>query len=674
MFVEVDHVDKVFPLANGGRYIALENIDLQIKQGEFISLIGHSGCGKSTLLNMIAGLDLPSMGGVMLEGKQITAPGPDKMVVFQNYSLLPWLTVRENIALAVDEVYRHKSASERREIIEHHIDLVNLRPAVKKRPNQLSGGMKQRVAIARALSIRPKLLLLDEPFGALDALTRGGLQEQLMHICEESKVTAVMVTHDVDEALLLSDRVVMLTNGPASHIGQILTVDLPRPRQRMQVVKHPDYYPMRAEIIEFLNQQKRAKKRQAALKNVASMSLSAVALEQVTLTLGFMPLTDCAPLAIAQEKGFFAKHGLSVNLQRANSWDDIASGVANRRFDAAQMAAAMPLAMTMGMNGQQSIPTSTALVLSRNGNAITLSRELYERGARTLGELKSVIALDTDRRYRIGVVHDCSMHNLMLRYWLASGNIDPDRDVDLVILPPQTMVDRLRKGQIDGFCVGEPWGSQAVVERIGFVVATDLEIWAGNPEKVLGVREDWQQQNPNSMLALVKALLEACEYCDEPRHRWEVAEVLSKSEYLGVPIMAITPSLTGPYIRSGTDRGQVLPRFHQFHLDNSNCPRRVEGLWILSQLARWNITPFPKNWIEVLERVRRVDIFLEASRQLGQVGIEPDRDSFQLFDGLIFDPDRPLEYLKQQTISRNYSIQEIDLDSSAADRLLAGTQ
>jgi nitrate/nitrite transport system ATP-binding protein len=667
MFVEVDHVDKVFPLANGGRYIALENIDLQIKQGEFVSLIGHSGCGKSTLLNMIAGLDQPTMGGVVLEGRQITGPGPDKMVVFQNYSLLPWLNVWENIALAVNEVYRDKSTRERKEIIDHHIDLVHLRPAIHKRPAQLSGGMKQRVAIARALSIRPKLLLLDEPFGALDALTRGGLQEQLMHICEESKVTAVMVTHDVDEALLLSDRVVMLTNGPASHIGQILTVDLPRPRQRMQVVKHPDYYPMRAQIIDFLNQQKRAKKRQAELKkSPTSVMVGSTSLEKTTLNLGFMPLSDCAPLAIAQEKGFFAKHGLQVNLQRANSWDEIAAGVADRRFDAAQMVAAMPLAMTIGMQGRPPLPTSTSLVLARNGNAITLSQELYERGAQSLSELQSVIALDKDRRYRIGIVHDCSMHNLMLRYWLASGNIDPDRDVELVVLPPQAMVDRLRNGQLDGFCVGEPWGSQAVVEGIGFVVATDLDIWAGNPEKVLGVREDWQEQHPQTMLALVKALLEACEYCDEPRHRMEIAEILSQSQYLGIPLVAIAPSLTGPYLRSSTDPGQVFPRFHQFHLDNSNCPRRVEGLWVLTQLARWNITPFPKNWIEVLERVRRVDIFLEASRQLGQVGIEPDRDSFQLFDGLMFDPDRPLEYLNQQAIRRSYPVQEIDLDRELA--------
>ena len=180
MFVQIDHVDKVFPLANGGSYVALKNIELEIKEGEFVSLIGHSGCGKSTLLNMIAGLDRATAGGVILEGREITEPGPDRMVVFQNYSLLPWLSVRENIALAVDEVYSRQPKGERNSIIEHHIELVGLQHSATKRPNELSGGMKQRVAIARALAIRPKLLLLDEPFGALDALTRGGLQEQLM--------------------------------------------------------------------------------------------------------------------------------------------------------------------------------------------------------------------------------------------------------------------------------------------------------------------------------------------------------------------------------------------------------------------------------------------------------------------------------------------------------------
>jgi nitrate/nitrite transport system ATP-binding protein len=262
-FLEVDHVDKIFPLANGGRYIALKNIHLEIKQGEFVCLLGHSGCGKSTLLNIVAGLDQPTQGGIILENKQVTKPGPDRMVVFQNYSLLPWKTVRQNIALAVNQVYSKKSASERRAIVEEHIDMVNLRHAADKHPAELSGGMKQRVAIARALAIRPKLLLLDEPFGALDALTRGSLQEQLMKICQDHQVTCLMVTHDADEALLLADRIVMLTNGPQSHVGQILNVPIPRPRNRLEVVNHSSYYNLRNEIVYFLNQQKKAKKRQS---------------------------------------------------------------------------------------------------------------------------------------------------------------------------------------------------------------------------------------------------------------------------------------------------------------------------------------------------------------------------------------------------------------------------
>ena len=257
--ISVDAVTQVFPLDDGGRYVALQGINLDIAAGEFVSLIGHSGCGKSTLLNLLAGLDQASEGGILMNGRQVTDPGPDRMVVFQNYSLLPWLTVRQNIALAVNTVYPSKSNQERREIVERNIQTVNLSAAANKFPAELSGGMKQRVAIARALAIRPKLLLLDEPFGALDALTRGNLQQQLMQICQESGLTAVMVTHDVDEALLLSDRVVCLSNGPAAGIGHILKVPLPRPRDRLTVMDHPDYYHLRAELIHFLQEQRRLK-------------------------------------------------------------------------------------------------------------------------------------------------------------------------------------------------------------------------------------------------------------------------------------------------------------------------------------------------------------------------------------------------------------------------------
>ncbi|MFB2972438.1 nitrate ABC transporter ATP-binding protein [Aerosakkonema sp. BLCC-F183] len=672
VFVEVDHVDRIFSLPNGESYVALKNIELKIKQGEFISLIGHSGCGKSTLLNTIAGLDRPTKGGVILEGRQVTQPGPDRMVVFQNYSLLPWLTVRQNIALAVNRVMRRQPKGDRRSIVEHHIDLVGLRHAADKRPCELSGGMKQRVAIARALAIRPKLLLLDEPFGALDALTRGGLQEQLMQICEESHVTCVMVTHDVDEALLLSDRIVMLTNGPESHIGQILEVSIPRPRHRMEVVNHPSYYNLRNQMIYFLNQQKRDKKRkvkQTAAGNTNTKgAIVSQTREKLNLNIGFLPLTDCAPLVVAQEKGLFQKYGLEeVNLHREQSWDAIAEGIATGRLDAAPMVTGMPLAMTLGMGGNTPIPVITGAVLSRNGNAITLSNRLFEQGVRTLKDFKEAIAKNKDRVYTLGIVHESSMHNLMLRYWLASGGIDPDRDVNLVVVPPEQMVKHLKAGNIDGYCVGEPWNCRAIYEGLGFAIATDLDIWPGNPEKVLGVREDWADRFPETHIALLKAILEACAYCDDRRNREEILQWLCQPNYVGVAAEYIRPGFLAHYNRGTGAPTQLLPRFNLFHYDNANCPGRVEGLWILTQLARWNITPFPKNWIEVLERVRRVDLFGEAARQLGWPDIEPDRKPFPLFDGVVFDPDDPLGYLKRLTICREFSIREVIIDRTATE-------
>ena len=658
-FVEVDHIDRVFPLPNGGSYVALKNIELKIRQGEFVSLIGHSGCGKSTLLNIVAGLDKPTSGGVVLEGRQVTSPGPDRMVVFQNYSLLPWLTVRENIGLAVDEVAKNLPKGERRGIIEHHIDLVGLRAAADKRPGQLSGGMKQRVAIARALAIRPKLLLLDEPFGALDALTRGNLQEQLMKICEESRVTCLMVTHDVDEALLLSDRIVMLTNGPESHIGQILEVAIPRPRHRLEVVNHPSYYSMRSEIIYFLNQQKRAKKRQAK-QNIA---IARHGLEKVNLDIGFIPLTDCAPLVVAKEKGFFKKHGLDeVNLVRESSWKTIAEGITSRRLDAAQMVAGMPLSMTIGVGGNAPTPVVTALVLDRNGNAITLDKKFHQQGVTTLADFKAAIRQAPDQVHTLGVVHPASMHNLMLRYWLASGGIDPDQDVNLTVIPPPQMVANLKGGHIDGYCAGEPWNSRAIQEGLGYAIATDLEIWPGHPEKVLGVREEWANQHPETHIALLKALMEACEYCDDRRHREEIAVLLARPEYVGTPVTYIRPGFIDPYDRGNGEAPKNLPRYNQFHVNHSNCPGRVEGLWILTQLARWGITAFPKNWIEILDRVRRVDLYGEAARQLGWPDAEPDRDAFQLFDGAVFNPDDPIGYLNRLTIRRDIRIEEIIID------------
>lgn len=664
-FIEIDHVDKIFPLANGGEYIALRNINLNIEKGEFISLIGHSGCGKSTLLNMVAGLSNATHGGVILEGREVTEPGPDRMVVFQNYSLLPWLTVRQNIALAVNRVMRHFPEAERKAIVEENIRIVGLKHAAHKRPGELSGGMKQRVAIARALSTKPKVLLLDEPFGALDALTRGNLQESLMRIVQENHVTCIMVTHDVDEALLLSDRIVMLTTGPEAHIGQVLEVPIPRPRQRLEVVNHPSYYALRNEMVYFLNQQKRSKKVGVVIPN--KEVIAGNGLEKINLDIGFIPLTDCAPLVVAKEKGFFANHGLEqVKLFREPSWQELSRDIAEGRLDAAQMVAGMPLSMTLGAGGKPSIPMITSMVLSRNGNAITLSKEFQEMGVTNLQELKEAIAKNPDKVPTFGVVHPASMHNLLLRYWLASGGIDPDHDVSLMVIPPPQMVANLKAGNIDGYCVGEPWNSRAVIEDIGYVITTDIDIWSGHPEKVLGVKEDWIEKHPQTHIALVKALIEACEYCDDYRNREEIVELLGRPEYLNIGLEYIRPGFVDSY-NYGTKTESLL-RFNQFYVDQANSPGRVEGLWILTQLARWGYTPFPRNWVEILERVRRPDLFGEACRQLGFSDVEPDRQSFQLFDKMVFNPDDPIGYIERFSIRRDYKVSEILIDNVVASQ------
>ncbi len=655
-FVAVDNIDKVFSLSGGGEYIALKGINLDIKKGEFISLIGHSGCGKSTLLNMIAGLDLPTEGIITLEGQRVKDPGPDKMVIFQNYSLLPWLTVRQNIALAVDEVMKGASKSERHAVVEEHIDLVGLRHAVDKLPKELSGGMRQRVAIARALAIRPKLLLLDEPFGALDALTRGNLQEQLMRICEEHEVTAVMVTHDVDEAVLLSDRIVMLTNGPSSKIGGILEVDIPRPRKRMEVVNHPSYYSLRSEIIYFLNQQKRIKKLRA--KKVTSIARHG--LEKVNLELGFVPLTACAPLVVAKEKGFFVKHGLDeVSLVRETSWRGIVDGIAGGYLDAAQMPAGMPTWLTAGGYQEESLPVVTALTMTRNGNGVTLSKELYEKGIYTAADFKRLLLESDGDTHTLGMVHPSSMHNLLLRYWLAANGIDPDRDVNLKTIPPAQMVADLKAGTIDGYCVGEPWNLRAAIEGAGFTIATDLEIWQGHPGKVLGVREDWAIKHPNTHIALVKALLEACQYCAEPKHEQEIREMLAGRAYLSTSIDYIQLGDPNRYTCS-VDK-PVEYAHHLFFGANVNRPSRTEHLWMMTQMARWGEIPFPRNWVEILERVCRVGVFSTAARELG-IEVNYQRQPIALFDGIEFNADDPISYLTHLDIHRNFTMAEVHLD------------
>ncbi|EJC6791046.1 ABC transporter ATP-binding protein [Vibrio parahaemolyticus] len=240
-----------FPTPDG-EFIALKNVDLQINKGEFVSLIGHSGCGKSTVLNLVAGLYMPTDGGVIVDGREVAGPGPDRAVVFQNHSLLPWLTVYQNVELAVKQIAGKKGKAWIQEQVNHYLELIQMQHAAHKKPDEISGGMKQRVGIARALALQPKVLLMDEPFGALDALTRAHLQDALMKIQAELNYTIIMITHDVDEAVLLSDKIVMMTNGPAATIGEVLEVNLPRPRERVALADDAQYQKCRQAVLKFL--------------------------------------------------------------------------------------------------------------------------------------------------------------------------------------------------------------------------------------------------------------------------------------------------------------------------------------------------------------------------------------------------------------------------------------
>ncbi|MEQ3640128.1 MAG: ABC transporter ATP-binding protein [Alteromonas sp.] len=249
--LELSQVGIDFPTPKGP-FTALTDVNLKIKKGEFISLIGHSGCGKSTVLNIVAGLHQATNGGVILDGCEVKEPGPERAVVFQNHSLLPWLSVYKNVELAVKQTQKGKSKKDIRDWILHNLELVHMTHALDKLPSEISGGMKQRVGIARALAMEPKVLLMDEPFGALDALTRAHLQDSLMDIHAELGNTVIMITHDVDEAVLLSDRIVMMTNGPSATIGEVLEVNLPRPRDRLALADNPEYNHCRHEVLTFL--------------------------------------------------------------------------------------------------------------------------------------------------------------------------------------------------------------------------------------------------------------------------------------------------------------------------------------------------------------------------------------------------------------------------------------
>lgn len=399
-------------------------------------------------------------------------------------------------------------------------------------------------------------------------------------------------------------------------------------------------------------------------------------LEKPEIAVGFIPLTDCAPLVIAREKGFFRRYGLEVMLSKETSWANIRDKVAVGILDAAQMLATMPIASTLGI-GPIDRPMITALSLDLNGNAITVSEALYRRlklaDARAMSSspvsadaLKQVIRDDQVKGrapLTFAVVFPTATHTYELRYWMASAGIDPNRDVKLVVVPPSQMVGALRSGQIDGFCVGEPWNQLAVREGLGRVLITKYEIWQNSPEKVLGVSEEWAIQHPNTHQALLMALLEAAAWVDLPENRAEVVDLIAQARYVNAPRDAVRVSMQGTFQYARTEFARSLPDFNVFHRFVANFPWRSHAVWFITQMLRWGHIDRPLDIRAVAEQVYRPDLYRQAACglgmpapdidykteglhamdwQLGSMRLGPDR----FFDGRTFQPADPIAYLR----------------------------
>ena len=385
---------------------------------------------------------------------------------------------------------------------------------------------------------------------------------------------------------------------------------------------------------------------------------------------GFMPLTDCAPLVVASEMGFDRRHGVKLVLHREASWANIRDKLGVGNFDCAHMLAPMPIAAALGL-GRASDLIVAPMALSLNGNAITVSHRLYEEmlaadeASARAGGMAAAHAIASVVRARqqqgrepltLGMVYPFSCHNYDLRYWLAAAGIDPDNDVNLIVVPPPLSVDALKTGRVDGFCVGQPWNSVAVAEGEGVIVATKSELWAMSPEKVLGVREDWAAKNPALVSDLVRALVTACQWLDEPENRKEAARILARPEYVGISEQILAGPLTGVLTRGGQQADFVDPDLVVFHRGYANFPWRSHALWVLTQMIRWGQVREPFDLKALTERVFRTDLYREAVAPLGVPA--PASDNKQeggegdgvFFGSESFDPTAALIYLRDLEI------------------------
>lgn len=707
--VRIEDVGQVFATKTGP-FVALRDINVTIAQGEFISLIGHSGCGKSTLLNLVSGLTRPTSGVLLCAEREITGPGPDRAVVFQNHSLLPWLTCFENVYLAVERVF---AATEKKpQLVERThaaLKMVGLEHAQGKLPHEISGGMKQRVGIARALATQPKVLLMDEPFGALDALTRAHLQDELLRIVAETRCTTIMVTHDVDEAVLLSDRIVMLTNGPAATIGEILPVTLARPRNRVELANDAQYLACRASVVDFLHRRHTnpaaggkpgvatpgvptpatttpadaalsssarvpAAKLAAAADAAASRADTATppdagqltpppdtkiipiggwlagsdAPEKHVVRVGYIPLADAATVALAAELGFDKRYGLHIEPCRQASWAMVRDGLVTGTLDASHALYSMVYGTHLGIGGE-ALPMAILMGLNHNGQGIALSAELARQGVRDGWSLSRVVRCGD--RLTLAHTFATGTHAMWLAYWLAAHGIDPLRDVDRVAVPPPRTVAALQDGVIQGACVGEPWLSLASQAGVGFTAATTQSMWPDHPEKVLACTDDWVAANPNTARALVAALLDTARHIDQSGQRDVLAERLARGDMVDAPAGILAACLHGR-AHDGLGREWQEPHPLRFYNDGrATYPYESDGMWFLTQCVRWGLLRAEPDYRAIARQVQRTALYAEAAA-LTHTPLpgSPDR-SVELFDGRRWDASRAHLYAQSFSLS-----------------------
>ena len=585
-FVQISGVRKTFK-TNKGDYTAVQNINLDVAQGEFVAFIGHSGCGKSTLLNMIAGLYTPTSGSVKVDGREIKAPGSDRAMVFQNYSLLPWLSVQENVFQAVDSVYeKNLTKIAKQELSTKFIEMVGLGKHKDKLPGQLSGGMKQRAAIARAFATKPEVLLLDEPFGALDALTKGALHDELLDIWNESaqggrKQTIFMVTHDIDEAIYLCDRIVVFTNGPGATIGEVIEVPIPRPRDKRSMAQLSVYGEIKSRLIELLT--------------VGSLGSHKKAREtgSKTVRVGFIPLTDCAPVVMARELELDFKYGFKLETVKSASWAQIRDDLLTGDLDAAHCLWSLPMSVASGVTQPAGAQLPIAMTMACNGQAITLSNENFPIPFGDLAQLKNAVELLRERKgepLTFAATYVGGTHAIWLRTMLDAAGVALE-DYRVVTIPPPQMVLNLQAGNIDGFSAGEPWNALAAQRGAGWTFMASQDIWPDHPEKALVASPEFAQSNRATLKALMKAILEACLWLDDPKNLDRAAQKLALPHYVGASGEAIKGRMEGRY-ELGGDAGTRIYNNTKLAFSKGgtlNAPRASYARWFFEQYAHFGL-------------------------------------------------------------------------------------